>query len=70
MRNIFKKVNWKTFFIFFVVFSLMNGVLVPKFINNEEITLPRIIISIVVSSIVSFIMSLTEKGKSSEKELK
>ena len=66
--NIFKKVNWKTFFIFFVVFTLMNGVLIPKFINNEEITLPRILISIVVSSIVSFILSLTVKPKSDSNE--
>ncbi len=66
--NIFKKVNWKTFFIFFVVFTLMNGVIIPKFINNEEITIPRIIISIVVSSIVSFILSLTVKPKSNSNE--
>ncbi|ESU18680.1 hypothetical protein FCR2A7T_20820 [Flavobacterium cauense R2A-7] len=66
--NIFKKVNWKTFFIFFVVFTLMNGVVIPKFINNEEITVPRILISIVVSSIVSFILSLTVKPKSDSNE--
>lgn len=68
--NIFKRVNWKTFIIFFVFFSLMNSVLIPKFITNEEITVPRIVISIVVSSIVCFIMSLTVKPKSSENELK
>lgn len=66
--NIFKKVNWKTFFIFFVVFTLMNGVVIPKFINKEEITVPRILISIIISSIVSFILSLTVKPKSDSNE--
>jgi len=65
MKNIFKKINPKTFLVFFVVFALMNSVIIPKYVNGEEITIPRIVIGIVVSLIAAFFISLTAKPKSS-----
>jgi prepilin signal peptidase PulO-like enzyme (type II secretory pathway) len=68
MKNIFKKVNWKTFMVFFLVMSLINIVIIPVYINDEAITFPRIIIGVVVSLIAAFIISLTAKPKKAEKQ--
>ena len=67
MKNIFKKVNWKIFIIFFSVMSLINVVVVPKYIIAEEITWPRIIIGVVGSLIVAYFITLTAKPKEAGK---
>lgn len=70
MKNIFKKVNWKIFMVSFLVIGLMNIVIKPKYVydNDEAVTFPGIIIDVFVSLIFAFILSLTAKPKGGEKQ--
>ena len=52
------KSNWKLVAYWFVVMSIMNIYIIPKFINHEPITNKRIIIGVIVSLIVSLLMGL------------
>ena len=53
-----KLINWKLVAYWFIVMSIMNVYIIPKFINHNPITTKRIIIGIAVSVLFSFILGL------------
>jgi hypothetical protein len=58
-----KSISWKTVLYWFCVMALMNVYIIPKYINHEVITLNRIVVGLVVSSIVSIFMGLLSVKK-------
>ncbi len=58
-----KSISWKTVLYWFCVMALMNVYIIPKYINHEVITLNRIVVGLVVSSIVSIFMGLLSMKK-------
>lgn len=63
-----KSINWKLFTYWFVIMSLMNAYLIPKFINHNEINLKRILIGVGVALVIAFIMGLLSVPKADEEE--
>ena len=63
------KSNWKLVIYWFIVMSIMNIYIIPKFINHELITTKRVVIGVIVSLIVSLLMGLfiTPKAKQEKK---
>ena len=66
--NKIKLINWKIVVYWFVVMSIMNIYLIPKYINQESITTKRIIIGLAVSLIVSLLMGLLTIPKLDDKQ--
>jgi len=52
------KANWKFVIYWFVVMTLMNVYIIPKYINHQAITTKRVIIGVVVGIVISLIMGL------------
>lgn len=63
-----KSINWKMAVYWFVVMSVMNIYIIPRFLNHEEITTKRIIVGVAVSLIIAFIMGLLSVPKPDEEE--
>ncbi|WP_293872207.1 hypothetical protein [Flavobacterium sp.] len=61
------KSNWKSVIYWFIVMTIMNIYILPKFINHEPITSKRAIIGVVVSLVASLIMGLLITPKSANK---
>ena len=53
-----KGINWRIVIYWFIVMSVTNIYIVPKFVDNEPITTKRIVIGIVISFISGIIMGL------------
>lgn len=58
-----KAINWGFVIYWFVIMSIMNAYVIPKFVEDEPITNKRIIVALVVSLISGFIMALIVKPK-------
>jgi hypothetical protein len=52
------KSNWKFVIYWFVVMTVMNVYIIPKYINHQPITTKRVIIGVAVSIVISLIMGL------------
>jgi ABC-type nitrate/sulfonate/bicarbonate transport system permease component len=52
------KSNWKFVIYWFVVMTLMNVYIIPKYINHQAITTKRVIIGVAVGIVISLIMGL------------
>jgi uncharacterized membrane protein len=63
-----KLINWKLIIYWFLVMSVVNVYLIPKFVIHEPITNKRIIIGVIVSLIVSFLMGLFSVPKPNDKQ--
>jgi hypothetical protein len=51
-----KSIHWKIVIYWFLVMSIVNVYVIPKFVNHEQITTKRILIGISVSLVTAFIM--------------
>ena len=62
-----KSINWRFAIYWFIVMSVTNIYIIPKFVENEPITTKRIIIGIVIAAISGIIMGmLTPKPKGNQ----
>jgi len=57
------KPNWGLVIYWFVVMSIMNAYIIPKFVEDEPITGKRIIVALIVSLISGLIMGTIVKPK-------
>jgi uncharacterized membrane protein len=52
------KSNWKFVIYWFVVMTVMNVYIIPKYINHQPITTKSVIIGVAVGVVISLVMGL------------
>ena len=66
--NKIKLINWKIVVYWFVVMTIMNVYLIPKFINHQPITTKRVVIGVIIGVVISFLMGLLTIQKPDDKQ--